>query len=106
MAIAVGVGVGAGPGADDAEYCGDTGAPVNEVAIREVAAEWRSGLSKTGERARVVQLAFEVLERAAEGFREANELGGGGSCTVFSGSVFEVPVAIKRYRLVCACCAV
>jgi hypothetical protein len=63
----------------------------------EVAEEWRSGASSSGGRARVVQLAFELVRRAAAGFADSSQIGGGGSCLVFSGAIFSVPVAIKRY---------
>jgi Leucine-rich repeat (LRR) protein len=100
--VTISVGAGAGAGTQgDAEYCGATGAPVNDVAMSEVAAEWRSGASSSGGRARVVQLAFALVQRAAAGFADSSQIGGGGSCLVFSGAIFNVPVAIKRY-LVCA----
>jgi hypothetical protein len=92
----VGVNAGVGTDAEEAVYCGGTGAPVNAVAEAEVAREWRTGESASGGRARVVQLQFDVLARATDSFDERKNIGGGASCAVYQGQVFGVGVAVKR----------
>ena len=78
-----------------AEY-DDAGTPVNKAAKREIAREWATGVAAGGGQPRVVQLQFAVLEVATGGFDDFNEVGEGGSCSVFTGRVFGVAVAIKR----------
>jgi serine/threonine protein kinase len=78
-----------------AEY-DDAGTPVNKAAKREIAREWATGVAAGGGKPRVVQLQFAVLEVATGGFDEFNEIGEGGSCSVFTNRVFGVVVAIKR----------
>jgi serine/threonine protein kinase len=46
----------------------------------------------------MLKLEFKVLEETAEGFSDVKKIGGGASCAVFSGVVYDVPVAIKRLK--------
>ena len=58
---------------------------------RECVKQWLAGEAES-----VRDLPFRELERATEGFREAKLLGTGGSCAVFGGELFGLPVAVKR----------
>jgi hypothetical protein len=45
-----------------------------------------------------VQLPLADLEGATQGFSDFNEIGGGASCTVYSGTLWGVAVAVKRLK--------
>jgi serine/threonine protein kinase len=84
--------------AEVAEFDGDTGAPVNKTAKREMGREWATRAAADGGKPRVVQLQFSLLDGATDGFDELNEIGGGASCAVYRGQVFGALVAIKRLK--------
>ena len=73
------------------------GAPVNELAMKQVGQEWRRP-GHAGASPRVIRLAFRALEGATDGFSKFNEIGRGASCTVFTARVFGVTVAVKRLK--------
>jgi serine/threonine protein kinase len=58
---------------------------------RECVKQWLAGEAES-----VRELPFPEIEAATGGFSEAKLLGKGGSCFVFSGDLFGLPVAVKR----------
>jgi serine/threonine protein kinase len=81
--------------AEDAQYDQQTGAPVNITAKRDVARAWNTA-TEAGAKPQVVQLPFDILRRATDDFDAAfNRIGGGASCSVFTGRVFGTAVAVK-----------
>jgi serine/threonine protein kinase len=82
--------------AQRAEYH-ETGFPSNAAAKEVAVLNWNSGGSSA-----VINLPFAELAKATSNFDASNSLGEGGSCDVFTGSVFAetasggVLVAVKR----------
>jgi serine/threonine protein kinase len=77
---------------DAAEFDMDTGAPINAASQQLCVLQW-----KAGEPESVRQLPYCDIEAATGGFGAANRLAGGGSCTVFQGSLFGLmDVAVKQ----------
>jgi hypothetical protein len=66
------------------------------AAKREAASGWITGTNKEGAEAMAVQVPFDDLSAATGGFNSGNSIGEGGSCCVFRGELFSVPVAVKR----------
>ena len=66
------------------------------MAKREAAAGWISGTDKDGAEARAVRVPFDELKTATGMFESCNSIGEGGSCRVYRGELFDVPVAVKR----------
>ena len=83
--------------AEEAQYDVHTGAPINMTAKQEVVRDWNTA-AVTGEKARVVNLPYEELERATDRFSAFNMVGGGASCAVFRCFLFGTIVAIKQLK--------
>jgi hypothetical protein len=77
---------------DAAEFDIETGAPINAASQQLCVLQWQAGEPES-----VRQLPYSQIEVATGGFGAANRLAGGGSCTVFQGSLFGLmEVAVKQ----------
>jgi serine/threonine protein kinase len=68
-----------------------SGEPANEDARQLCVLQWQAGIADA-----VRQLPYKAIEEATEGFALGNRLASGGSCTVFSGTLYGLPVATKQ----------
>jgi hypothetical protein len=76
---------------DAAEFNMETGAPTNAAAQKLCMLQWRAGEPDS-----VRDLPHGDIAAATGGFSPANRLAGGGSCTVFQGSLYGLDVAVKQ----------
>jgi len=76
---------------DEAEFCVITGAPSNSAAQQLCVRQWLAGESSS-----VREIPFASVHAATDGFIENRRLAGGGSCTVFKGDLYGLPVAVKQ----------
>jgi serine/threonine protein kinase len=83
--------------AEPADYDVTTGTPVNMTAKKEVVREWNKAACK-GTKVQVVELRYDELVKATGDFDEFNQVGHGASCSVFTGRVFGITVAVKLLK--------
>jgi serine/threonine protein kinase len=76
---------------DAAEFDMETGAPTNAAAQKLCMLQWRAGEPDS-----VRDLPHGDIAAATGGFSPTNRLAGGGSCTVFQGSLYGLDVAVKQ----------
>jgi Leucine-rich repeat (LRR) protein len=78
---------------DGAAFDIETGAPANADAQQLCVWQWRAGEADS-----VRELPYVDIEEAAGGFGVKNRLASGGSCTVFKGELYGLPVAVKQLQ--------
>ena len=69
-----------------------TGVPISKEAEDIVSQAWANDGATAPQ---CFRISYQVLEEATEGFSPAMRIGGGGSCEVFRGMLYNAHVAIK-----------
>jgi serine/threonine-protein phosphatase PP1 catalytic subunit len=79
------------PPVEEPRYDPSTGAPLNQAAQNQCAAQWQAGEADC-----VRELPYSTVQAAIGSFGKKNLLGGGSSCKVYSGNLFGLQVAVKH----------
>jgi serine/threonine protein kinase len=72
-----------------------TGFPENEAAKETLGGRWMQPVTASNQNKAADKVDYSDLKDATGGFSEMCKIGGGGSCLVYRGNLYGMPVAIK-----------